>query len=417
MSNTDPLDPQRLQKVDRFVDTELGYITTSRYTVINFPTNSSEITDEIQAQIAKLLNRGPSYIIVIKSIIGYASEIGSLANNIRLSGERAQAMASAIREYADNASPSLDTMVVISSAEEEASKPEGQKTVKGEGVRVVAGVDNVDINHPFARSVDIHFSMTYTYPPVDPTSVASTLFEVDFGSSEVAALIPFVSFLEEASITMIPDGTDARQQRTTQNYTGTVFTYPVLSGPMRKKKTGSSEPDPTKMAWSLADKVTRWFSLPSFTKLRRQTALFAGGRNQDANQAVLTWLLTEAFPHAEFDVPEWLGNGNFLQMISGTKPGFGTSAPFSLDMMKDLFLVGIELNLSLFAFTTHFTILFACMDRPYSLLFFNHGINLGIPEAVPAGLVGGLPEMKKTLRPSESVELEFAIKAVQLRKK
>jgi outer membrane protein OmpA-like peptidoglycan-associated protein len=93
MSNTDPLDPQRLQKVDRFVDTELGYITTSRYTVINFPTNSSEITDEIQAQIAKLLNRGPSYIIVIKSIIGYASEIGSLANNIRLSGERAQAMA------------------------------------------------------------------------------------------------------------------------------------------------------------------------------------------------------------------------------------------------------------------------------------------------------------------------------------
>jgi hypothetical protein len=57
------------------------------------------------------------------------------------------------------------------------------------------------------------------------------------------------------------------------------------------------------------------------------------------------------------------------------------------------------------------------MDRPYSLLFFNHGINLGIPEAVPAGWVGGLPEMKKTLRPSESVELEFAIKAVQLRKK
>lgn len=415
MSNTDPLDPQRLQKVDRLVDTELGYITTSRYTVINFPTNSSEITDEIQAQINKLLNRGPNYIIVIKSIIGYASEIGSLANNIRLSGERAQAMASAIREYADNASPSLDTLVVISSAEEEALKPEGEKTVKGEGVRVVAGVDSVDINHPFARSVDIHFSMTYTYPPFDPASLATTLFEVDFGSVEgsVLPLVPFISFLPHVTITARPDGANSLREPTPQYYTGTVFTYPVLSGPIRKKKTGSSEPDPTKMAWTLSDKIMRWFSLPSFTKLRRNAALFAGGRNQEANQEILTWLLTSAFPRGEFDIP----NGNLLELITDEKNGFSTSHPFSLDMMNDLFMVGVELNLSIYAVTMHFTILFTCMDRPYSVLFFNLGANLGIPEAVPAGIVGGLPEMKKTLRPSESVELEFAIKAVQLRKK
>lgn len=415
MSNTDPLNPQRLQKVDRFVDTELGYITTSRYTVINFPTNSSEITDEIQAQINKLLNRGPNYIIYIKSIKGYASEIGSLANNIRLSGERAQAMASAIREYADNASPSLDTLVVIPSAAEDELKPEGEKTVKGEGVRVVAGVDSVDINHPFARSVDIHFSMTYTYPPADPTTLATTLFEVDFGSVEgsVLPLVPFISFLPDVTITARPDGANSLREPTPQYYTGTVFTYPVLSGPIRKKKAGSSEPDPTKMAWTLSDKIMRWFSLPSFTKLRRNAALFAGGRNQEANQAMLTWLLTSAFPRGEFDIP----NGNLLELITDEKNGFSTSAPFSLDMMNDLFMVGVELNLSIYAVTMHFTILFTCMDRPYSVLFFNLGANLGIPEAIPAGLTGGLPEMKKSISPAENVEIEFAIKAIQLRKK
>lgn len=408
MSSTHPdvLDARRLQQVSRFVDTELGYISTSRYTIINFPTNTAEITTEIQGQINRLLNKGPNYVMVIKEIVGFASEIGSAARNKELSGQRALAMFEAINAYVENAT-SADTLVVL----------DDETKVSSGGIRVVSGADPVDINHPFARSVDIHFSMTYTYPPVDPTSVASTLFEVDFGSSEVAVLIPFVSFLDDASITMIPDGSDARQVRTEQKYTGTVFTYPVISGPSRKKKTGSTEPDPTKMAWTLADKVSRWFSLPSFTRLKRQSALFAGGRNQEANQAVLTWLLTEAFPHAEIDVPEWLGNGNFLQMISGSKSGFGTSVPFSLDMMNDLFMVGVELNLSLFAFTTHFTILFTCMDRPYSVLFFNHGINLGIPEAIPAGIVGGLPEMKKSLRPSESVELEFAIKAIQLRKK